>query len=71
MKVLPLIFNIDIPFELVSELEKCKTDQDAFQVGVEWATQQSKELIQFGVPVIHYFTIGKSDSIKQIAKAVL
>ncbi len=70
MKVLPLIFNIDIPYELASELEKCKNNDDASNVGNEWAIMQSKELIKFGAPVLHYFTIGKSENICKIAKAV-
>jgi len=70
MKVLPLIFNIDIPYELASELDKCKTHDEASCVGTEWAIMQSKELINFGVPVLHFFTIGKSENICKIAKAV-
>ena len=67
---LPKVFNIDIPDSLVLELNKCKSDKEAFQVGIEWGVQQSKELAKFGVPAIHYFTIGISDNIKAIAKQV-
>jgi methylenetetrahydrofolate reductase (NADPH) len=68
--ILPQVFNIDIPEELVKELRKCKTNEDAFQAGIEWSIQQSKELIEFGVPVLHYFTIGISENIRQIASSV-
>ncbi|HTX88854.1 MAG TPA: methylenetetrahydrofolate reductase [Bacteroidales bacterium] len=67
---LPQVFNIDIPEELVSEARKCTTNEAAFRLGIEWATAQSRELIRFGVPVVHYFTIGISENIRQIAKAV-
>lgn len=70
MSILPQVFNIDIPEDLVRELSKCKSNEDAFQVGVEWSTLQSKELIDFGVPVLHYFTIGISENIRQIVSAV-
>lgn len=70
MNVLPQTFYIDIPEELVHELEKCKTNKETQQVGVEWAIMQSKELKKAGVPVIHYYTIGISDNIRQIAEAV-
>lgn len=70
MNLLPQVFNIDIPESLVKELQKCKTNDDAFQVGIEWTTQQSKELIRFGVPVLHYFTIGISENIRKIASSV-
>ena len=70
VNILPQVFNIDIPEDLVRELSKCKTNEEAFQVGVEWSTLQSKELIDFGVPVLHYFTIGISENIRQIVSAV-
>lgn len=68
--VLPQVFNIDIPDLLVREIQKCKTNEEAFRVGVEWAIEQSKGLIRFGVPVIHYFTVGVSENIRQIASAI-
>lgn len=70
MLTLPQTFHIDFPDALVNELTKCKTNQDAYQVGIEWAIQQSKELMAFGVPVIHYYTMGKADNICKVAKEV-
>jgi methylenetetrahydrofolate reductase (NADPH) len=70
LNILPQVFNIDIPEELVKEINKCKSNEEAFQAGVEWSINQSKELIEFGVPVLHYFTIGISENIRQIARAV-
>jgi len=67
---LPQVFNIDIPEELVKEIQKCNTNKDAFKAGIEWTTNQSKELVEFGVPVLHYFTIGISENIRQIASAI-
>jgi methylenetetrahydrofolate reductase (NADPH) len=71
INILPKVFFIDIPEALVKEVQKCKNNEEAFQVGTEWSIQQSKELIAFGVPVLHYFTIGISENIKKIATAVL
>ncbi len=71
INILPQVFNIDIPEDLVKAVQQCKSNEEAFQVGIEWGIQQSKELISFGVPVLHYFTIGISENIRQIAKAVL
>lgn len=70
INILPQVFNIDIPEELVKEIQKCKSNNEAFQVGIEWTISQSKELISFGVPVLHYFTISISENIRQIASAV-
>ena len=59
LSVLPRIFHVDIPTDLSNELMKCKTDIECEQVGTEWLVQQSKELKAFGVPVLHYYTLGK------------
>ena len=69
IKLLPQTFHIDVPGELVSAIRKCNTDEDAREVGIEWATMQSKELIKEGVPGIHYYTLGRSDNIARIVRA--
>ncbi len=70
MGTLPQTFNIDLPEALVKELLKCKDNKQAKEVGVEWAIQQSKELIAKQTPVIHFYTMGRSDNVVRIAKAV-
>ena len=69
IKMLPQTFHIDLPNDLVSTVRKCKTDQDAREVGIEWTTMQSKELIKAGAPGLHYYTLGRSDNIARIVKA--
>ena len=69
IKLLPQVFHIDLPNDLVTAVQKCKTDKEAREVGIEWATMQSKELIKEGVPGIHYYTLGSSDNIARIVKA--
>ena len=59
LSVLPRTFHVDIPTELSNEILKCKTDADVEIVGTEWLLMQSKELKKFGVPVLHYYTLGK------------
>ena len=54
--------------DLIDAVEACKNNKEVRQVGVEWAIQQSKELREAGVPVLHYYSMGKSDNIKAIAK---
>ena len=70
LQLLPQVFRIDLPETLISAVESCKTNKDVRQVGVEWAIQQSKELMDAGVPVLHYYSMGKSDNIKEIASAI-
>ena len=70
MQLLPQVFRVDLPEDLISAIEKCKSSAEVKTVGIEWAIQQSLELKQAGVPVLHYYSMGKSENIRQIAKAV-
>jgi len=68
--MLPRSFHIDIPQPLVSLMEKTKTAEEAYQLGIEWAIQQSRDLLEHGVPAIHYYTMAKPDNVCQIVRAV-
>jgi methylenetetrahydrofolate reductase (NADPH) len=70
LQILPQIFRIDLPEDLINAVEKCKSPADIRQVGIEWAIQQSLELKAAGVPVLHYYSMGKSENIRQIATKV-
>ncbi len=67
---LPRIFSIDLPSDLVKAMTKAKTAAQRKRVGIEWCTQQSKELKAAGVPCLHYYTMGDVQTIKKIASAV-
>ena len=69
LTLLPQRFHLNVPNILVDEVLKCKTNEKVRQVGVEWAIQQTKELIAFGAPCIHFYTMGKSDNVQQIVGA--
>lgn len=69
IKLLPQTFHIDLPSDLVNAIKKCTSDKEAREVGIEWATTQSKELLKEGVPGIHYYTLGRADNIARIVKA--
>jgi len=66
--VLPRFFHIDLPEELSDAVDNCKDNKQAKEVGIEWCIQQSKELVEFGVPVLHYYSMGKSDPVYNVAK---
>jgi methylenetetrahydrofolate reductase (NADPH) len=66
--ILPTIFYIDLPEELSDEVEKCKDNAAVKEIGIQWAVKQSRELIQAGVPTLHFYSMGKSDPIYKIAK---
>ncbi len=62
-------FHIDLPNDLVTAVQKCKNDKEAREVGIEWTTMQSQELLKEGSPGIHYYTLGRSDNVARIVKA--
>ena len=67
---IPHRFSVDLPDELILEVVKAKDNDAIRQIGIEWCVEQSKELIAAGIPVLHYYSMGKSENIKAIAKEV-
>ena len=70
LTVIPRIFHVDLPTELIEAMNKTRTDEDAEKVGEEWLIHQSKELKKAGVPVLHYYTLGKPRVIYNAVKEV-
>jgi methylenetetrahydrofolate reductase (NADPH) len=71
LSILPRIFHVDIPTELSNAINQCKTDADCEKVGTEWLIQQSQELKKFGVPVLHYYTLGKPKVIRDVVQQIM
>jgi methylenetetrahydrofolate reductase (NADPH) len=67
---IPRIFHVDLPEDLAKEMLKAKNAEARVQVGIEWCIMQSKELKAAGVPCLHYYTMGDSETIRKIAEAV-
>lgn len=70
LTVLPQIFRSDIPEDLAVALRDCKDDEAAKEVGVEWCTQQCRELVQKGVPSIHFYSLMATESVYRVAKEI-
>jgi len=70
LNLIPHRFKVDIPDDLIMEVVRAKDNDAVRQVGIEWCTAQSKELVAAGIPVLHYYSMGKPDNIKAIAKEV-
>ena len=68
LTVVPRTFHCDIPEPLAREIVKCKTDDDARRLGIEWTTSQCQELYAHGVNDIHFYTMGAVDSVVEIVK---
>lgn len=70
LNILPKVFRIDIPEPLAAELRKAKSDAEASEIGVEWTINQCRELKEYGVPGIHFYTMSLSENVSRIAKEV-
>ena len=58
-----------LPKTLVTELEKRGDDDEAVtQFGIDYATNQCRELLRLGVPGIHFYTLNKARSTSAILK---
>jgi len=76
VRLLPQVFHVDLPNDLVAASQKCKTDKEVRELGIEWAIMQSKDLLrtdnstaELSVPGIHYYTYGSSDNVARIVRA--
>jgi methylenetetrahydrofolate reductase (NADPH) len=68
LNLIPQRFNAELPEALIKEVLKCENNEQVRQLGIEWCVEQSKELIKESVPFLHYYSMGKSDNIKSIAR---
>lgn len=68
IELLPHAFSIDLPVDLMNEIKKCKDNAAIYRVGVEWCTQQCKDLLKHGAKAIHFYTMGKSDNVREIIR---
>ena len=70
LTVLPRVFRTDIPEEFAAELRKCRDNEAVKEVGIEWCVKQCRELIEYGVDRLHFYTFMASDSVRRIAEQI-
>ena len=70
LNLIPHRFKVDLPDALIMEVVKAKDNDAVKQIGIEWCTQQSKELVKAGIPLLHYYSMGKAENVKAIAREI-
>ena len=70
LSVLPQVFHVDLPDELVAAVEAAKTKEQVREAGIAWCTRQAEELLDRGVPTLHFYTMGKANPTVEIARRV-
>jgi methylenetetrahydrofolate reductase (NADPH) len=71
LTLLPKVFHVDIPPDLSETVMKCKNDEEVEKCGTEWLLDQSRELKKAGVPVLHYYTLGKPKVIWNVVQGIV
>jgi methylenetetrahydrofolate reductase (NADPH) len=71
LTIVPRTFHCDMPQALAQDILKCRTDEDARALGIEWGTRQCQELYDAGVGTIHFYTVSAVDSVCEIARRLL
>lgn len=69
--MVPKTFHCDMPQELAAEAVKCKNDDDARALGIEWTVNQCRELFAAGVKDIHFYTVSAVDSVVEVAQQLM
>ena len=71
LNILPKTFHIDLPDDLAAEMMQCKSNEEVEQVGAEWLLMQSQDLKKNGVPVLHYYTLGRPMLVADVVRKLL
>jgi methylenetetrahydrofolate reductase (NADPH) len=71
LTILPKTFHIDLPTPLSEAVAACKSDEEVEKIGAEWMLEQSKELKKAGVPVLHYYTLGRPKLVADVVSKVV
>ena len=69
VELLPQAFSLDIPKQLTEAIAHAGDDKEAvYEIGTEWCAAQCADLLQHGVPAVHFYTMGKPRNISAIMK---
>jgi methylenetetrahydrofolate reductase (NADPH) len=61
-----LALGARIPAALLRAIGRCANDEAVSRVGVHWATEQCRALLDNGVRGIHFYTLNRSDATRRI-----
>ena len=71
--LLPEAFSIDIPLPLTEAVREAVMDhmdpkEAVYRVGTDWAIAQVRDLLAYGVPAVHFYTMGRTRNIREILR---
>ena len=71
LTVLPQTFSVVLPQQLVDKVVACKSNDDVKKVGIEWGIKQGEELLMEGFPILHFYTMTRTQQVQEIVKALM
>lgn len=70
LNVIPHFFHVNLPEELSSSIENASSKEDVKKIGIEWSIKQAEDLVNQNVPALHFYTMGKAESVRQVAEHI-
>ncbi len=70
LEILPRLFFLEMPQDFRKAVWAAADNEAARQVGIEWCIQQCRELKEYGVPALHFYTMSKSQTTLAVAREV-
>lgn len=67
LQTLPSFFHVSVPEPLAAEVEAAD-DADVPEVGIDWARIQCEELMNAGVPCIHFYIMSNADHVTRVVE---
>jgi methylenetetrahydrofolate reductase (NADPH) len=61
-----LALGARFPAKLLRAVDRCADEESVGRVGVHWATEQCRDLLDNGARGIHFYTLNRSDATRQI-----
>lgn len=71
LQLIPEYFYVELPKELVDQVEDAKTNEEVSRIGVNWAIEQTKELYEANVPCIHFYIMQSAKQVVNVVKEFL
>ncbi|MCK9547692.1 MAG: methylenetetrahydrofolate reductase [Sphaerochaeta sp.] len=69
LATIPQTFHVDFPPDLVEQLARASSVAEIREVGVAWCIEQTRELLDAKVPGVHFYTLGKAESVARVVRA--
>ncbi|NIW78118.1 MAG: methylenetetrahydrofolate reductase [NAD(P)H] [Calditrichae bacterium] len=68
---IPRYFHVSIPHHMVETMENARTKEKVRKIGIQKSAELCKQLIDYGVPGIHIYTMGRGNSTRDLLQELM